>query len=336
MTTARTEIASLAAAARQRLNVLARISARVHATQRAVAQAPRTLRGLVRGDEIFLVLLAAILGAVVGLVVVAMNVSTQLCREFFFHLPHGQRLSAQAAITPWSALVPALGGILVGLTTLAAARFALRRVVDPIEANALYGGQMSLNASLFVVAQTMLSNGFGASVGLEAGFAQIGAAIASRTGRSFRVRRADLRVLVGCGAAGAIAAAFNAPLTGAFYAYELVIGTYTLGTLAPVVAAAITAVSVQRLLLGDEPGFDVPLVPTMETAAFLPLIALGVIAALAGIAIMRAVTVTEELFRRSARAGLAAPRASAAWRLAAWRCWRPACLPAATAPCARA
>jgi CIC family chloride channel protein len=78
-----------------------------------------------------------------------------------------------------------------------------------------------------------------------------------------------------------------------------VIGTYTLGTLAPVVAAAITAVSVQRLLLGDEPGFDVPLVPVTETAAFLPLIALGVLAALTGIAIMRGVTITEDLFRRS-------------------------------------
>ncbi len=261
--------------------------------------APRTLRSLVRGDEIFLVLLAAIIGAAVGLIVVAMNLSTQLCREFFFHLPHGQRLSAQNAIAPWTALVPALGGLLVGLTSLTAARFSLRRVVDPIEANALYGGQMSLRDSLVVVAQTMLSNGFGASVGLEAGFAQIGAAVASRTGRSFRVRRADLRVLVGAGAAGAIAAAFNAPLTGAFYAYELVIGTYTLATLAPVVAAAITAVSIQRLLLGDEPGFDVPLVAVTETAAFLPLIALGVISALAGIAIMRGVTLTEDLFRRS-------------------------------------
>ncbi len=295
MTTARSEVAGLAASARQRLPLLGRVGARVRATQLAVAHAPRTLRSLVRGDEIFLVFLAALLGVVVGLIVVGMNVSTQFCREFFYHLPHGQRLSAQASIAPWTALVPALGGLLVGLTTLAAAR----RVVDPIEANALYGGQMSLRDSLVVVGQTMLSNGFGASVGLEAGYAQIGSAVASRTGQAFRVRRTDLRVLVGAGAAGAIAAAFNAPLTGAFYAYELVIGTYTLATLAPVVAAALTAVSVTRLLLGDEPGFDVPLVSVAETAAFLPLIALGVTAALAGIAIMRGVTLTEDLFRRS-------------------------------------
>ena len=80
-----------------------------------------------------------------------------------------------------------------------------------------------------VVAQTLLSNGAGASVGLEAGYTQIGSAVASRLGTAFRLRRTDMRLLVGCGAAAAIAAAFNAPLTGAFYAFELVIGTYSAG-----------------------------------------------------------------------------------------------------------
>ena len=75
------------------------------------------------------------------------------------------------------------------------------------------------------------------------------AATASALGRAFRVRRNDLRLLVGCGAAGAIAAAFNAPLTGAFYAFELVIGTYSLATLAPVVMSAICAVSVMRVVM---------------------------------------------------------------------------------------
>ena len=127
-------------------------------------------------------------------------------------------------------------------------RYHPRRAVDPIEANALYGGRMSLNDSLIVVVQTILSNGVGASVGLEAGYTQIGSAMASRFGRMFRVRRNDLRLLVGCGAAAAIAGAFNAPLTGAFYAFELVIGTYSLGTFAPVAVAAIVSVAVVNAL----------------------------------------------------------------------------------------
>jgi CIC family chloride channel protein len=265
-----------------------------------LGHAPQTLRALVRADEIWLVLLAGILGVAAGLLVVAMNQGTQLAHEFLFGLPPGQRLSGQAAIAPLRAAVPVFGGLLVGVIGLAVARWTPRRAVDPIEANALYGGKMSLRDSLVVVLQTLVSNGIGASVGLEAGYTQIGSAVGSRIGRAFRVRRGDLRVLVGCGAAGAIAAAFNAPLSGAFYAFELVIGTYSLATLAPVVVAAITAVSVQRLIIGDEPGITVNLPAAgIETASFLPIIALGVLCAFCGIAIMRGATLTEAAFRRS-------------------------------------
>jgi len=207
-----------------------------------------------------------------------MNQACQLAHELFYGLAPGNRLSAQAHLIAWRAFATlGAGGLGMGLVNLALARFRPARPVDPIEANALYGGKMSLIDSLLVVGQTMLSNGAGASVGLEAGYTQIGAAFASKIGGAFRVRRADLRLLVGCGAAGAIASAFNAPLTGAFYAFELVIGTYTLTTLAPVVVAAISAVMVQRLILGDEPGYDVSYLADMHTVDFLPLAALAVL-----------------------------------------------------------
>ena len=264
-----------------------------------VISAPKTLRALVRGDEISLVILAAVLGILAGLLVVGMNQASQLAHEILFGLPSGQRLSGQARLERWHAvLVPALGGLGFGIVSLALARWYPRRTVDPIEANALYGGKMSMGDSVIVVVQTLLSNGVGASVGLEAGYTQIGSAFGSRIGAIFRVRRADMRLLVGCGAAGAIAAAFNAPLTGAFYAFELVIGTYSLGMLAPVAASALCAVSVQRLLLGDEPGFDIALPTSIETEGFLPILALGIVCALAGIAIMRGVTLVEQAFSR--------------------------------------
>ena len=126
---------------------------------------------------------------------------------------------------------------------------------------------MSLNDSLIVVVQTILSNGVGASVGLEAGYTQIGSALASRFGRMFRVRRNDLRLLVGCGAAAAIAGAFNAPLTGAFYAFELVIGTYSLGTLRARSRSPRSWPSRWSTRLGDSP-FELELqVPTRDRAA---------------------------------------------------------------------
>lgn len=264
-----------------------------------VLHAPQTLRALVRADEIWLVALAAFVGVVAGLLVVAMNNTTLLMHTVLF-ATDGERLSGQVRVNQVRAvLVPATGGLLIGLLGLALARWWPRRTVDPIEANALYGGQMSLLDSLVVVLQTIMSNGAGASVGLEAGYTQIGSAVGSKVGRSFRVRRNDLRLLVGCGAAGSIAAAFNAPLTGSFYAFELVIGTYSLAALAPVVVSAICAVGVQRLITGNEAGWDLRLPMTIEAVDYIPILALGMVCALVGILIMRGVTTTEAIFRRS-------------------------------------
>ena len=207
-----------------------------------------------------------------------MGAITQFMHEELFAIAHvraAERPSRHRSLAARSASLR-VGGLAVGVLGLGIARWWPRRAVDPIEANALFGGRMSLNDSLVVVAQTLLSNGVGASVGLEAGYTQIGSAIASRLGRSFRVRRNDLRLLVGCGAAGAIAAAFNAPLTGAFYAFELVIGTYSLATLAPVVVASITAASVVRALIPEEYGFDIRVPTAIDAGATTcPILLLG-------------------------------------------------------------
>jgi CIC family chloride channel protein len=265
-----------------------------------IAHAPATARALVRADELWLAVLAAFVGAAAGLCVIAMAGVTQWMHEVLFEIGPHERLSAQVEIGVMNALlVPTLGGLVLGLSGLALAKWWPRRAVDAIEANALHGGRMSVTASLVVVVQTMWSNGVGASVGLEAGYTQIGAALASRLGRAFRVRRNDLRLLVGCGAAGAIAASFNAPLAGAFYAFELVIGTYTLAALAPVIIASIVAVSISRALMPHEFVFDLRLPVAIDPVNYVPILLLGVVCALAGIAIMRGVTVTEDIFRRS-------------------------------------
>ena len=265
----------------------------------AVVHAPQALRAMVRADEIWLVVLAACIGLIAGLVVVAMQQTGQIMHQVLYQFGPGQFLSSMVSV-PWhlALAVPSIGGLILGGATWALNRWRPARVIDPIEANALYGGRLSLKDSLFVVAQTIWSNGVGASVGLEAGYAQIGSALASRLGFAFRVRRNDQRLLVGCGAAGAIAAAFNAPLTGAFYAFELVIGTYSLATLAPVVLSAICAVSVMRFLIGGSE-FDIRVPSQIEAIDYVPILALGMLAALGGILLMRGVTIVEDLFRKS-------------------------------------
>src|SRR5476649_1921687 len=203
-------------------------------------EAPRRLRAFVRAHETSLVVLAALIGTIGGLVVVAMSIAVAGLHALLFDISIRERLSSQPSIEPLRALlVPSLGGLLLGVAFLLLLRWRPAREIDPIEANALHGGRMSFRGSLIVALQTVWSSGVGASVGLEAGYTQLASGIASWLGQAFRLRRRDLRVLVGCGAAGAIAGAFGAPLGGAFYAFELVIASYSVASLAAVGAAAL-------------------------------------------------------------------------------------------------
>ncbi len=263
-------------------------------------EAPRRLRAFVRAHETSLVVLAALIGVIGGLVVAAMSAAVEGMHVLLFKIEIGERLSSQFAIDPLRALlVPSLGGLLLGLAFLVLARFRPAREVDPIEANALHGGRMSFRGSVIVALQTIWSSGVGASVGLEAGYTQLASGIAASFGRGFHLRRADQRIMVGCGAAAAIAGAFGAPLAGAFYAFELVIGGYTPASLTPVGVAAVAgyfvahAFTVLSLGVGIGPVGDV-LGRDLAIAALL-----GVLAALFGIGIMRGVALCEQLLVRT-------------------------------------
>lgn len=262
--------------------------------------APRALRALVRADEVWLALLAAVVGVLAGFGVAAINLVTAFMHTRLFALPPGQGLSESASIPTIRALaVPVLGGLVLGVSGWGLAKLRPRKLIDPVEANALYGGRMSLIDSLIVAGQTAWSNGVGASVGMEAGYAQLGSGIASRLGRGFRLRRGDLRVLVGCGAAAAIGGAFNAPLCGAFYGIELIIGVYSIATLPFVVIASLAGTLTVQLLLGGTPALNVTLPDVVPGSVYPVVLVLGVACGLAGIAIMRGVTLIEEGFRRS-------------------------------------
>jgi CIC family chloride channel protein len=259
------------------------------------------LRGFVRRNEIALIGLAVLVGAIAAVLVALTSAAVDLLHHLVFGVPWGERLSGVVSLSsPFLAFVPVVGGLILGVTGIFIKHWRPRRPIDAIEANALQGGRMSLIDSILIACQTIVSCGFGASVGLEAGYTQIGAGLASALGAAFKMRRSDMRTLVGCGAAGAIAAAFGAPLTGAFYAFELIIGTYTPFGLAPVVVAAISAVLVAGWL-GFNSSFVTPLAPgaALTSTDLGVFFVLSFVCAIVGIAIMRGVTFIEALFKRS-------------------------------------
>lgn len=262
-------------------------------------EVPHRLRAIVRARESSVIVLAALVGALAGLAVAGMGELVSLLHQGFFGLDPGERLSGRVALDPLRAvLTPTLGGLLFGLVS---AYIARRRgtEVDPVEANALHGGRMSMRGSLIVAAQTVWSSGIGASVGLEAGYTQLASGIASKIGQAFRLRRSDMRVLVGCGAAGAIAGAFGAPLGGAFYGFELIIGSYSIAGLAPVGLASLLGYLTAQIFSFDRLGIDTGAMSSLAVRDIVIAGGFGLLAAAFGIALMRGVAACESLFTKA-------------------------------------
>lgn len=258
------------------------------------------LRTFLRSSALAQVAAAILVGAAAGVCVTLMTRAAELAHVFVYGIPLDVRLSASASIWPPAAFASlCLGGLTLGLIDVWRRRKGAAATVDPIEANALRGGRLSLKDGLIVVSQTLISNGCGASVGLEAGYAQIGSAIASRVGVAMRLRRQDLRMLVGCGAAGAIAAAFAAPLTGAFYAFELIVGAYSLGNAGPILAAAVAGSLTVKELGGAPYLVEAPAVAPLFLGHHLALIVLGLVSAGLGVAAMRSAGFVERAIQAS-------------------------------------
>ncbi|HTV89756.1 MAG TPA: chloride channel protein [Stellaceae bacterium] len=257
------------------------------------------LRHNIRDSQLGLTVVAAAIGVVIAFGVALTRNMVDEFHHFLFGVPIEQHISGALSISSWRILlVPSLGGLAYGLIAFALRRRWPRDIVDAIEANALHGGRMSLTDSVRLTVMTIISAGVGASVGLEAAYTQLGAGTASRIGRMLHLRRNDLRNFVGCGAAAAIAAAFNAPLCGAFYAFELIIGSYTLATLVPVVVAALMATMVTRDLFGEQPIFIVYSPVDLHAASYLIMAVIGVVAGMLSIAAMLGVTYVEQGARR--------------------------------------
>lgn len=272
----------------------------LHAQSVWVVSRWRFMRRLARKDEIFLLALAAATGAVVGGGVVLQKDLVILVQDLTFgvSVDHNPML---ATLYGWwrPLLVPIVGGLAYGIGIHFIRRWHPQEIVDAIEANALHGGRMSFADSLIINAMTIVSVGVGASVGLEASVVQMGSGFCSWLGQYIQVKRTSLRTMVGCGAAAAIAAAFNAPLAGTFYALELVVGGYAVTALAPVLVAAVASTVVARSFLGSAPLWAVARdIPSVASTEYIVFIAIGVLASALGIVMMRIATMFEAAYRR--------------------------------------
>ncbi len=180
--------------------------------------------------------------------------------DFFQRLAFTDLFGFLSPLGPWSiALIPVFGGLVVGLIlhfTVGVERH--HGVAGIMEAVALAGGRLRYKRVPAKALVSAISIGAGASVGPEDPSVQIGANLGSFLGQSLRMSDERVRSLVAAGAAAGIAAAFNAPIAGVFFALEIILGEIAGSAFWVVVVASVSSAVVTQAISGAQPAFKVP------------------------------------------------------------------------------
>jgi len=201
---------------------------------------------------------------------------------------------------PWWVIVlaPAAGGLLVGLMLqylLTAKRTGA--VPDVMEARVNAGRGLSLSQGLLSALASALSLGVGASAGREGPIVHLGASISASACTRFNLPNAARRMLLASGAAGAVAASFNAPIAGVLFAQEVILGHFAITSFVPLVLASVVATILSQAWFGNVAAFVMPaynITSYLEVPAF---VLLGIVAALVSVIFQLAVLATDWLAR---------------------------------------
>ena len=163
---------------------------------------------------------------------------------------------------------------------------------------ALRGGVIRARIVAVKALASAVSIGSGGSVGREGPIVQIASALGSSIGQLLRVPASQLRVIVACGAAAGVAATFNAPIAGALFAAEVIVGNFALAQLSPIVISSVVATVVSRFFLGNHPAFEVPAYELVSPLELIPYMLVGVCAGFVALIFMRSLYASEDFFDR--------------------------------------
>ena len=240
-----------------------------------------------RSENSALLVLSVIIGAFAGLGAVAFRWLIENATLLFSG--HGDYSDAGHAAHPWLpwlgpffiVLAPAVGGLIYGPLVHRFAKEARGHgVPEVMYAISKRGGRIPAKVAAVKALASAITIGSGGSVGREGPIVQIGAAFGSTLARWVRLNESQVRLLVACGAAGGIAATFNAPIAGVFFALELLLANFVARTFAPVVLASVTASIIGRAMLGNEPFLALPEFTVHSLREYALYAVLGLLAAL--------------------------------------------------------
>ena len=246
-------------------------------------------------DYPFVVLLSVLVGIGGGFGAVAFRKLIAYFGHLFLDQGHSLlRVDTYRFLFP---LIPAAGGLLVGLLVYRFAKEAKGHgVPEVMEAVAVKGGLIRPRVAAVKALASSICMGSGGSVGREGPIVQIGSALGSTLGQLFKLKGERMKLLVACGAAAGIAATFNAPLAGVFFALEIILGDFAVRSFAPVVLSSVTASVIGRAFFGNYPAFILPkynLISGWEIPLYL---VLGIGAGLVALLFILFLSKSEDLF----------------------------------------
>jgi CIC family chloride channel protein len=229
---------------------------------------------------------AVIIGAVAGLAAVVFHNSIEFFNVLFFEQTAEGLFFLGAAVV---VVIPAIGMLIQSIMILSAPKISEKRgVAEVIKAVAIRGGYIPLRTTLFHFFAPVICIGSGGTVGPEGPAAQLGGGVASKLGNLIGLSDSRRRIFTAAGSGAAIAAIFNTPLGGVFFALEIVLlNDFHTPTFSALILASVTASAISRILLGNESVFQFA---TPEVGGYENLylyILLGIIIGLAAILFVR-------------------------------------------------
>jgi len=206
-----------------------------------------------------LITLSVIVGLGTGLGSVFFSGLIVWFKDLFFGYSEQVFMTQAGSVKYWIALIPLVGGLIVGPIVY---KFAVEAkghgVPEVMDAVARRGGIIRPRVALAKAVASAICIGSGGSAGREGPIVQIGSAIGSTIGQLFKMSAGRVRILVGCGAAAGISAVFNAPIAGVIFSLEIILGDFAVRTFSPVLISSVVASIVSRAFWGNHPAFDVP------------------------------------------------------------------------------
>jgi CIC family chloride channel protein len=251
-------------------------------------------------EETLHLLLAGGVGIIGGLVNLIFYRCTDTLKEIALR-HQGDLVEIAEALNWWQLLLaPSAGGLAAGLVLHWGLPWAGKRdSSNLLEVVAAGDGRLPFRHALVKAISSLLSISTGGSIGREGLITHLTATAASKCGQLARWQPYRLRLLVACGAAAGIAAAYNAPVAGAVFAAQIVLGNFSMNLFAPLVLASVVATMVSRSFFGIEPQYQVPSYVEFTHVTQLPwFLLLGLFAGMLGAAFLKLLRHGDLLFSR--------------------------------------